>query len=388
MGSRRRARPPYARRSRAVCDARCWCTVPPVRARAPSPMIFCPSSSARRMTGLPDPATPAAAAATPARGRIPTGGRWSRSLARGTRAGESIVAVARRWLLASAGSPILADQRVILIEGADRANEQTQNALLKALEEPSPRQMFVLIADEPGRLLPTIRSRAQPLRVGPVEAGCGTGWSSTSAQTPTDRAELLPAWPAGSPGARSDMRGSPTCSHGARQRSASCWTHRQRVGGAVRLGPPPAGHRRQGGRQRWRRWNRLMTRHRARPAQRSRAPPAGHRCSAGRCSRPDDGGCRSTAAGVDRDGSRADRERRGGRRPPGLIAFTALAGRIADGLRQNAAARPGGRHAGLAADGSAATPRADGERQRLTAHVAGRVQELASGGGSDPAPPS
>jgi DNA polymerase-3 subunit delta' len=82
--------------------------------------------------------------------------------------GESIVASARRWLLASAGSPIVADQRVILIEGADRANEQTQNALLKALEEPSPRQMFVLVADEPGRLLPTIRSRAQPLRVGPV----------------------------------------------------------------------------------------------------------------------------------------------------------------------------------------------------------------------------
>ena len=57
---------------------------------------------------------------------------------------------------------------MILIEGADRANEQAQNALLKALEEPSPRQMFVLVADEPGRLLPTIRSRAQLLRVGPV----------------------------------------------------------------------------------------------------------------------------------------------------------------------------------------------------------------------------
>ncbi|HEY8177545.1 MAG TPA: hypothetical protein VIH19_03010 [Candidatus Limnocylindria bacterium] len=83
-------------------------------------------------------------------------------------AGESIVAAARRWLLASAGSPIVADQRVILIEGADRANDQAQNALLKALEEPSPRQMFVLVADEPGRLLPTIRSRAQLLRVGPV----------------------------------------------------------------------------------------------------------------------------------------------------------------------------------------------------------------------------
>jgi DNA polymerase-3 subunit delta' len=99
--------------------------------------------------------------------------------------GESIVAAARRWLLASAGSPIIADQRVILIEGADRANEQTQNALLKALEEPTPRQMFVLIADEPGRLLPTIRSRAQPLRVGPVpKAELGAWLVEHEAQAP------------------------------------------------------------------------------------------------------------------------------------------------------------------------------------------------------------
>ena len=105
--------------------------------------------------------------------------------------GESIVAVARRWLLASAGSPIQADQRVILIEGADRANEQAQNALLKALEEPLPRQMFVLVADEPRRLLPTIRSRAQPLRVGPVpKAELRTWLINDQAQEP-DRAELL-----------------------------------------------------------------------------------------------------------------------------------------------------------------------------------------------------
>ena len=103
--------------------------------------------------------------------------------------GESIVAAARRWLLASAGSPIVADQRVVLIEGADRANEQTQNALLKALEEPSPRQMFVLIADEPGRLLPTIRSRAQPLRVGPVSKAGLRDWLVEHERQPPDRAE-------------------------------------------------------------------------------------------------------------------------------------------------------------------------------------------------------
>jgi DNA polymerase III gamma/tau subunit len=102
--------------------------------------------------------------------------------------GESIVASARRWLLASAGAPIAAEQRVILIEDADRANEQTQNALLKALEEPSARQMFILVADEPGRLLPTIRSRAQPLRVGPVPKAQLRDWLVEHEHQAADRA--------------------------------------------------------------------------------------------------------------------------------------------------------------------------------------------------------
>lgn len=82
--------------------------------------------------------------------------------------GESIVGAARRWLLEAAGAPVVAPQRIVLVERADRANEQTQNALLKALEEPTDRHAFILVADEPARLLPTIRSRAQPLRIGPV----------------------------------------------------------------------------------------------------------------------------------------------------------------------------------------------------------------------------
>lgn len=90
--------------------------------------------------------------------------RW-REL-RGT--GESVVAVARRWLGEAAGAPIAGTRRVVLVDGADRAGEQIQNAMLKALEEPGDRHVFVLVADEPSRLLPTIRSRCQPLRVGPV----------------------------------------------------------------------------------------------------------------------------------------------------------------------------------------------------------------------------
>src|SRR5688500_10655457 len=62
----------------------------------------------------------------------------------GRSSGESIVAAARRWLLDAAGAPIVAGRRVVLIEHADRANEQIQNALLKALEEPTDRHTYVL----------------------------------------------------------------------------------------------------------------------------------------------------------------------------------------------------------------------------------------------------
>jgi hypothetical protein len=86
---------------------------------------------------------------------------------------------------------MVAERRVILIVGADRANEQVQNALLKALEEPAPRQMFILVADEPGLLLPTIRSRCQPLRIGPVPHAQLVAWLMDDLSLPQDQAEPL-----------------------------------------------------------------------------------------------------------------------------------------------------------------------------------------------------
>lgn len=104
---------------------------------------------------------------------------------------ESIVAAARRWLGESAGAPVMAERRILLIEGVDRAGEQIQNALLKALEEPGPRQMFILVADDLSALLPTIRSRSQPLRMGPVPRAELVPWLIDQEQLPADLAELL-----------------------------------------------------------------------------------------------------------------------------------------------------------------------------------------------------
>lgn len=53
--------------------------------------------------------------------------------------------------------------RVAIVDTADDMNEAAANALLKLLEEPPSRAMLILIANVPGRLLPTIRSRTQRL---------------------------------------------------------------------------------------------------------------------------------------------------------------------------------------------------------------------------------
>ena len=58
--------------------------------------------------------------------------------------------------------------RVAIIESADRLTEDAQSAFLKTLEEPPARTTFILCADEPDRLLPTVRSRCARIRLGPV----------------------------------------------------------------------------------------------------------------------------------------------------------------------------------------------------------------------------
>jgi DNA polymerase-3 subunit delta' len=114
--------------------------------------------------------------------------------------GESIVAAARRWLLESSGTPIAGDRRVILVEGVDRASEQAQNALLKALEEPLARQMFVLVADDLGRVLPTIVSRSQLLRIGAVPRHELVEWLMDRERLPEDQADALARIADGLPG--------------------------------------------------------------------------------------------------------------------------------------------------------------------------------------------
>lgn len=64
--------------------------------------------------------------------------------------------------------PFEADRHIALIPRADRMTAQAQNALLKTLEEPAGGNVFFLLTDQPGAMLPTIVSRCRRLRFSPV----------------------------------------------------------------------------------------------------------------------------------------------------------------------------------------------------------------------------
>jgi DNA polymerase-3 subunit delta' len=67
----------------------------------------------------------------------------------------------RDLVLKAAGSPVYGGWRVVLFEDADRATEQAANALLKAIEEPPPRTIWLLCAPSAVDLPVTIRSRCR-----------------------------------------------------------------------------------------------------------------------------------------------------------------------------------------------------------------------------------
>ena len=56
--------------------------------------------------------------------------------------------------------------KLLIIENADRMQEEGRNSLLKLLEEPPVRLSIVLTTSRPGSLLPTIHSRVRPYRFG------------------------------------------------------------------------------------------------------------------------------------------------------------------------------------------------------------------------------
>jgi DNA polymerase-3 subunit delta' len=112
----------------------------------------------------------------------------------------------RAVVAAAARLPALGRWQVVLIEDADRLTEQASNALLKAVEEPPERTVFLLCAPSthPDDVSVTIRSRCRlvSLRIPPADAVAGilqqsgidaqtAAWAAAAGQGHVGRARRL-----------------------------------------------------------------------------------------------------------------------------------------------------------------------------------------------------
>ena len=86
------------------------------------------------------------------------------------KAAATMIAVetVRRALDVFASTPSDGGWRVCVVDSADDLNASAANALLKVLEEPPARAIFLINAHQPGRVLPTIRSRCRKLTLRPL----------------------------------------------------------------------------------------------------------------------------------------------------------------------------------------------------------------------------
>ena len=80
------------------------------------------------------------------------------------------VDLAREWVREASLMPVRGRWQVIIVEDADRLHERANNALLKAIEEPTPRTVWILCAPQVDDVLPTIRSRTRNVILGTPRA--------------------------------------------------------------------------------------------------------------------------------------------------------------------------------------------------------------------------
>jgi DNA polymerase-3 subunit delta' len=70
--------------------------------------------------------------------------------------------------------------KIVLIEPAEALTTAAANALLKTLEEPTPRAYLLLLSHQPGRLPPTVRSRCQHVALPVPDAPTVARWLGVS----------------------------------------------------------------------------------------------------------------------------------------------------------------------------------------------------------------
>ncbi len=107
---------------------------------------------------------------------------------------------ARRLAEFFSKAPALAPFRVALIDAAEDLNLNAANALLKTLEEPPARGVLLLVSHQPGKLLPTVRSRCRRLSVKPWSEAQLADLAVARFGVSQDEAQVRARLAAGSPG--------------------------------------------------------------------------------------------------------------------------------------------------------------------------------------------
>ena len=82
-------------------------------------------------------------------------------------------------------------KKVVVIWMPERMNDECANKLLKLVEEPPAETHILLVSEDPGRILPTIRSRAQRIDFRPLAAGATESALTQQEQCPPDQARYI-----------------------------------------------------------------------------------------------------------------------------------------------------------------------------------------------------
>lgn len=98
-------------------------------------------------------------------------------------------------------TPAESNWRIVIVDPAEALNTAAANALLKVLEEPPAQALLLLVSHQPGRLLPTIKSRCRKvvLRT-PQEKDCQDIFNHLKQQVPPEELHQLLTLTQGSPG--------------------------------------------------------------------------------------------------------------------------------------------------------------------------------------------
>lgn len=87
-------------------------------------------------------------------------------------------------------SPALGSHRIIILDPSEKMTDEAANAFLKTLEEPPPRNIFILNVRDPGELLPTIVSRCQKVPFKPLPTKVMVDWLIQDRNIDKERARV------------------------------------------------------------------------------------------------------------------------------------------------------------------------------------------------------